>query len=66
MLGPTLFECPKVPRHFLFWDWMAETHVWAEVKRWTEPLHYGTCFCTLKQCVKCWEERIEYNEQYGP
>jgi hypothetical protein len=67
MIGETLLgavTCQPESRKFLWWNWMAETHNWAEICRWKEPLHYGTDFVTLKQCVKCWEKRIEHNEQW--
>lgn len=68
-MSETLFSattCPLKPRKFLFWRWLAETHIWAEICRWKTPLHYGTAFHTKKQCVACWEERIEVVEAYGP
>jgi hypothetical protein len=65
-LGPTLFECQPVPRHFWIFDWEKSTHDWREIDRWKTPLHYGTAFHTHFQCTKCYVERIEVNEQYGP
>jgi hypothetical protein len=65
-LGPTLFECQPVLRHFWIFEWEKSMHDWREIDRWKEPLHYGTDFVTHIQCTKCWEERINHNEQYGP
>jgi hypothetical protein len=64
--GLTLFACQPEPRQFLMFRWTAQTHNWVEIDRWKTPLHYGTAFHTHIQCTKCWEERIETVEAYGP
>lgn len=69
VMGETLLTavtCQPEPRHFLWWNWTRGTHNWVELDRWKTPLHYGTLFHIKRQCTKCWEERVETVEAYGP